>query len=245
MEPTVENGAAGQGRVLAVVAVLGVNAWASVAALPAVHLVRAGDLSLPAALATVLALAPLAAGLWMLFRRHRRSHLALVLAFPLALLLPALTQPSMVRASVLSGPAVGFASVGLAVYLVAACWARSRTDLVLIEASSGPTKPGRGHPRAKILQVALAVGAALATTVIIAAAHLGGSENEGEGGDGSWAVVTSAFGLVLWTIVVLGVLAPAAGRPHLGPMPRGSRGAALVWGLVLAIAMGMLLLSGD
>lgn len=234
------------GRTLAVVAVLGLNAWLSVAVLPAYQVLRAAELRPPAAVAVALGPLPLIAGALLLRARSPLSPWLLVLLFPMALLLPAVAQPALGRAPVATELSAGLSALGLTAYLLGACWALGRAEARPLAARAHPrAQPGQGgrRSRARFLAIALPIAAMLVAAVVITTAHLVPVSAGADALEGTRRTVASAFGLVLWTGSVLLVIAPAARRPRLGPLPRPSRGAAAIWLVVLALAVAMLLLS--
>ena len=109
-------------RPVLIVALLGLNCWVTCIGLPAWHVGRLGNLSAWVLAAAAAALMALVAGSILLARKARGTAGLLLAVYPVLVISPALIQPTLVRASVLSASAVVIAGVSFAVYLIGASW---------------------------------------------------------------------------------------------------------------------------
>jgi hypothetical protein len=187
-----------------------------------------------------LAIVGLIVGVVLLWRQHRAAPVVLIALFPLLAISPALIQPTLVRGSVMSPLAVGVAGLSFAAYLVGACWAFSLAHIREIEVTSLPLEelPRR---RRKVLTYGLLICAALGGLIVIAAAHL-----RQLGPDATEIRLLSGGALALWSAAFFWIIAPALRHRRPWPMSGPSRGAAIVWFLVVLVGLVMLTFaSGD
>jgi hypothetical protein len=203
-------------------------------AVPAWHLARLGSLSTAVAVTSWVAILGLVIGVVLLWRQHRAAPVVLITAFPLLAISPALIQPTLVGGSVMSPLAVGVAGLSFAAYLVGACWALSLAHGTAIDGTSIPLDelPRR---RRKVLTYGLLVTAALVAVIVIGAAHL-----HPLGPDASQVRLLSGGALALWAAAYFWIIAPALRHRRPWPMSGPSRGAAIVWFLVVLVGLIML-----
>jgi hypothetical protein len=228
-----------------VIAVLGVNLWVGLLALPLWHLRELGSFSHVAAWTAFAALVPLAIGTVLLVRRDRGASEALLVAFPAATFLTLALQPSLAGSSVFSPAATAIVGVSFAGYVVGAGWACHRAGASTLVSRAEPLESPPRHSIRPWPAVVLAFGAVLAA-LVIGAGHIRPSTSIGAaaaGGADARVVVVSAGALLLWTGGFFWVLAPSLRDQRQRPLALPSRGAALVWLLVVALAGVMLLLS--
>ena len=223
-----------------IVGILGLNLWVTALMLPMWYLFRLQALTAPVVLFASAPPLVLVLGLSTLARRRSAAEPLLAAIFPLSLLVPPLLEPMLVRATVWSG--TGAAVVGLAfvAYLLSASWACSTYQARDVGASRAPLEiPPRR--RSKLLPRLLVAFSAAASVLIIGAAHLHSVEGSGE-----LLALLTLGSLSLWLTTTLWIIAPALRHRRPWPLTRPSRGAAVVWLLVVALALVMLLLaSGD
>jgi len=221
-------------RPLWIVSLLGLNCWATTVAIPSYHLAQTGSLSAMVALVAWASIIALVVGVVLLWRRHAAGPWVLLIGVPLLAIAPAIVQPTIARGSVMSPLAVAIAGVSFAAYVLGACWASGLARVVEIDATTVPLddQPTR---RPKVLATSLLLFAGLGAAVIIASAHL-----LPFGPDASQVRVLSAGGLALWVAAFFGIVAPALRHRRPWPMAGPSRGAAVVWLLVVVVGLIML-----
>lgn len=203
-------------------------------AIPAWHLARLGSLSTAVAVTSWAAIVGLIVGVVLLWKQHRAGPVVIIALFPLLAISPALIQPTLVGGSVMSPLAVTVAGVSFAAYLVGACWACSLAHLHEVEVTSVPLQelPRR---RRKVFTYSLLTCAGLGAAIVISAAHLSPF-----GPDATEIRLLSGGALALWAAAFFWIIAPALRHRRPWPMSGPSRGAAIVWILVVLVGLMML-----
>lgn len=221
-------------RPLWIVLLLGLNCWVATVALPAWHLASVGRLSTAVIVSMWVALVALIVGVVLLSRRHRAGPLVLAGVFPVLAVVPAAIQPTLARGSVMSVVAVSVAGVSFVSYLVGACWASGLARVQEIDAVAEPLD-GLTARTPKVLRGGLLVWAVLCAAVILASSHL-----RDLGAGASRLGMLSVVGLALWATVFFGIVGPALRHRRPWPLTVPSRGAAIVWLLVVLVGLVML-----
>ena len=148
-----------------------------------------------------------------------------------------MAQPTLVRGSVLSPAAVAVAGVSFVAYLCAACWACSLSTTRPLETEAREIENHSKH-RFKRLTWALLVFGALFGLLVIGTTHLRTFEHSG-----SLLRILSPAAMLTWVLGFFLVLAPALRHRRPWPQIKASRGAALVWLLVIGLGVFMFLVT--
>lgn len=225
--------------------VLGINLWIGLMGLPLWHLHNLDALSRSATAAALLSLLPLGAGVALLALRRRGATETLLLGVPGLMLFSVGLQPTLVGPSVFSPLATAMGGASFAGYIFGVCWATNQTWAHPIEAETSPLEDRPSRARWLRAWLLLGLGALVAAQVI-AQAHLSAPAfpDPSLGPLARWRVVIlSAGALLIWSAAFFLILSPALRYSRPRPLAPPSRGAAVVWMLVVALAFTMLLIS--
>lgn len=160
--------------------------------------------------------------------------------FPALTISPVIFQPPLMRSTVLSSPTVVVAGLSFAAFLVGGCWACRLAGLSPLESKVIPIEDHQKRKR-RFWPLFLLLWGALLAFVIMTTAHLQPSETSS--GGPAHLIVTSVGGFVLWIVAFFVILAPVLRHRNPWPLTKPSRGAALVWVLVIILAAVMLALT--
>lgn len=224
-------------RPLLVASLLGLNWWVVCTIAPAWSLARLSTLSSWVLVAAGVALAALAGGLLLLHRERGAASVVLAGAFPVLTLVPAIIQPTLVRAAVMSPLAVAIVGASFSSYLIGACWACDAVQGRPLRSAAVPLPDSPPRPR-KLLAPALIVVAGLTAATVIGATHL----RPFASGDRQVTILSSCA-LALWVTALFGIIAPAVSHRRPWPLSRPSRGVAVIWLAVVLLGLVMLVVS--
>ena len=228
-----------------VVGVLGTNLWFGLLVLPMWHLYTLGSMTAAATVTVFGAVLPLIAGVALLALRRRGSEESLLVGFPALVFLALFLQPALAGPSVFSPGAIAIVGVSFGAYVIGVCWACHRSRVRQVEQTATPLEVSQKRYR-KRWSWTLIVFAAILALFVIGMGHLSlpVTEEDGPGsGHKGRIIVMSAGALVLWCIAFFGILAPSLRRRRQRRLGVASRGAAVIWLLVVALAGAMLVLS--
>lgn len=227
-----------------VVGVVGINLWFGLLALPMWHLHSLGSMTAAATLTIFAALCPLMAGIVLLVRGRRGADESLLIGFPALVFLAIFLQPALTGPSVFSAGTTAIVGVSFLAYVVGSCWACHRSRIRMVKHEATPLEDHSG-PRSRRWPWTLVIFAALLGLLVIGVGHLSQSSAD-DGADTGLkgrTIVMSVGALLLWCLAYFGILAPTLRRRKQRRLGVASRGAALVWLLVVLLAGAMLVLS--
>jgi len=227
-------------------AVLGLNLWAALLLVPALH---TDALARKGALGVVLLGVPLvalAAGVWMLAARGERARLALLGVFPGTLLLPALVDPLLVGPGAHGGFTFAATIVSFGAYLGGVAWLLARGDEPTVATKTTRLRHPQGDPRMRDrtrdrrLMLALALAVPVAIFVLPLARPGAGADARAAYPDAPDAALAAiaAIAAALSAGVLLVYFGPALRRARAESVAHPSARVRVAWTLA-SVALGI------